>query len=497
MATFEIVKVLHGAEHLKGIKQFDAIYFGSEKVGTEFMMTGLDPPKLNWSTPLPVGPESVKYLSKLSQLPKNGPDRLAFFQEYFESPEDLLARDAFDEFAKAPYAEVVGLKDRMHHDKLVGWIQSNDVPASRRRLYLTMLGVCGTKDDLPMLEAMIRSEDRETKRALDALIACDLLLGGAERLPLIEDLFLKDPNADYTDTYAAIMALRFHGQEVDNIPKQRLVESMRHMLDRPKLADLVIPDLARWQDWESIDRLTTLFKESDEESSWVRVPVINFLKACPLPAAKQALDELAVIDPDAMKRASSFLPFAAAAPPKEQITSPGTSKPDATLTETPRTDDPSTPVAATDPAVKDSAATDATPLEVPSAPAPETEPDAMSETETVAQSAAASEQPAVGDAPATPESATSEAEADSDDSGADSDDSGVASTVSQQPVGPIAPDPPIDPSDDPPATAHGEGAASASASPSYVGMFLVGGALLLAALAIVFLLRGQRHGSTA
>jgi hypothetical protein len=74
------------------------------------------------------------------------------------------------------------------------------------------------------------------------------------------------------------------------------------------LADLVIPDLARWQDWESMDELVKLFKTADEKSSWVRVPVINFLRACPLPEAKDHLVELEKIDPAAAKRANMFFP---------------------------------------------------------------------------------------------------------------------------------------------------------------------------------------------
>ena len=201
----------------------------------------------------------------------------------------------------------------MHHDRLVRWINDRDVPASRRRLYLTMLGTCGTKDDLPMLEEMIRSDDREIKSALDAMIACYLTLKGPEGLPLIDELFLIKKDAEYTDTYAAIMALRFHGQEADIVPRERLTQSLRYMLDRPELADLVIPDLARWEDWSAMERLVDLFKQSDDKSSWVRVPVINYLRACPDPAAKTHLDELAQLDPESMKRASSFFPFAAAA----------------------------------------------------------------------------------------------------------------------------------------------------------------------------------------
>jgi hypothetical protein len=80
------------------------------------------------------------------------------------------------------------------------------------------------------------------------------------------------------------------------------------------LSDLVIPDLARWEDWESMDKLVRLFKDADEESSWVRVPVINFLRACPRPEAKAHLEELAKLDPESMQRANSFFPLGGGVP---------------------------------------------------------------------------------------------------------------------------------------------------------------------------------------
>ena len=142
-------------------------------------------------------------------------------------------------------------------------------------------------------------------------MAAYLTLKGPDGMPLVEDLFLKNKDAEYTDTYATIMALRFHGTEEKIIPRERLLVGIRTMLDRPQLADLVIPDLARWEDWSVMDRLVELFKNADEESSWVRVPVINYLRACPLPEAKERIDELAKLDPETVKRANSFFPLAA------------------------------------------------------------------------------------------------------------------------------------------------------------------------------------------
>ena len=309
-AKFQILKVLKGQELLKGKKDFETLYFGTSVAGTEFLaMAFEEKPQLAWSTPIEITTPVKPYLETILTLSKEGPDRLAFFQNYLESGEDLLARDAYDEFAKAPYKDVIGLKDRMKHEQLVQWIKDPKITASHRRLYLTMLGVCGNKNDAEMLEAMIENDSPAGKAGLDAMVAAYLTLKGPEGVSLIEDRFLKNKDAEYTETYATIMALRFHGQEEKIIPKQRLIEALRCMLDRPQLADLVIPDLARWEDWGSMESLVKLFKESNDETDWVRVPVINFLRACPLPEAKKHLEEIAKTSPEIIKRADSFFPL--------------------------------------------------------------------------------------------------------------------------------------------------------------------------------------------
>ena len=119
------------------------------------------------------------------------------------------------------------------------------------------------------------------------------------------------------DIYAAIMAMRFMGTEGKIVPRERIVTAIRHLLDRPKLADLIIPDLARWEDWTVMDKLAQLFKDAEKnKTTWVRVPVVNYLKVCPLPKAKEHLKELEKIDPDAVRRANSYFPFGGAVEPK-------------------------------------------------------------------------------------------------------------------------------------------------------------------------------------
>jgi hypothetical protein len=177
---------------------------------------------------------------------------------------------------------------------------------------LTSVG--GSALGVPLVDELVHADVRAKQQCLDALIAAYLKLKGADGLPLIEERFLKNPSAEYTQQYSTIMALRFHGEESAEIPRERLVQSLRLLLDNDEIADQVIPDLTRWEDWGVMDKLVEKFKASDEDG-WIRQPVISYL----LTAAEQpgevgdnanaAVAELEKLDPDAVKRARSYLEF--------------------------------------------------------------------------------------------------------------------------------------------------------------------------------------------
>jgi hypothetical protein len=198
------------------------------------------------------------------------------------------------------------MKDQMDRERILNFIKTTE-SVTRRRLYFTMLGVCGKDEDIKLLEDLIKSGNRKKRAGLDALIACYLTLNGDDGVDLIEKTFLADHEVDYVDTLAAVSALRFHGTEVEILSKDRIVKAVRHLLDRPKMADMIIPDLARWEDWSVMERLVKMFKEADEESNWLRVPVVTYLRACPKPEAKGYIEELRKIDPEAVQRADFFL----------------------------------------------------------------------------------------------------------------------------------------------------------------------------------------------
>jgi hypothetical protein len=315
LATFSLVTPLTGKEYFQGeaAKQpIEAIFFGDGKIGDKYLLTGVEPIRWNWSSPVKITEVAEGYLKHLGDAAEKGPERLAFFLPYLNHADPLLAQDAYEEFARAPYEDVVGIKNELEPEKLVGWIESPEVSSSSRRLYLTLLGVCGGEKQYDLLQRLMTTEDRKLRAALDAAIACWLTLRGAEGCDLIDELFIENQKSEYADTYAAIMALRFHGTESDIVPRERILVSFRKMLDRPPLADLVIPDLARWKDWSVKEKLVDVYRKADKESKnvWVRMPIVAYFRACPDADAKEVLKELEKIDPDAIRRANAtyFVP---------------------------------------------------------------------------------------------------------------------------------------------------------------------------------------------
>ncbi len=317
----KVLSVLKGDTLVKPEEQIKVVYYGTIQPGRKFMVSGADPKDIQWAC-LPITEVSEKYLLEVAKLSDDPLERLKFYQPYLQHPDGMLNRDAYDEFAISPYAVLQQLKPFIDHDQLVSWVQEPELAADRKRLYLTMLGICGEKQDLPMVAEMLRSTQGSTRGGLDALIACYLVLSGEQGLPMIDELFLDNPKAPYADTYAAIMAIRFHGTETDIIPRSSLVMSLHHILKRKDLADLVIPDLARWGDWSQIDRLVQLFTEAEPGNNFIRVPVVNYLRACPKPEAAEAIEKLKAIDPDSVRRAGSVYAIPVPAPPTK---SPATS----------------------------------------------------------------------------------------------------------------------------------------------------------------------------
>ena len=131
---------------------------------------------------------------------------------------------------------------------------------------------------------------------IDGVMFGYLLLTGSEGLELVDRLKLKSPFVldengkpvldkdgkkkplPFSETYSAMQALRSmwtYGE--GRIDKERLRQSMRILLDRPELADLVIANLARWEDWSIQDKLMGLYGAKEYNIPSIKRAIVRYM----------------------------------------------------------------------------------------------------------------------------------------------------------------------------------------------------------------------------
>lgn len=347
-ARFKIERVIVGQELLEGQDEIRAIFFGEPGEAKRYFIRGVGVKNLDWNIPMPLSDAALQYIEELLSLPDAGPERMAHFLQYLQHEDPLLAQDTYDEYARAPYSDLIAIADQIDRNQLWNWIEDRDVSPSRRSLFFTMLGVCGQQEDEERLEKMMLTDQRVLRAAAEATSALGLGLGGAITLPVTPELvameqrrkqlgfnalvgcylkltgdkgldivdkyFLADDDADPTKVYGALIALRFLAEETNEVTMDRLLESMRLVLDKPDFAEQAITDLARWEDWTVLDRLVTMFSEAPEDT-YVKEPIVAYLDQARRQEgdvgtrATVALEEIEKIDPDTVKRARSLLSF--------------------------------------------------------------------------------------------------------------------------------------------------------------------------------------------
>lgn len=316
---YQILEVVNpGQTHLKRGDVVTLPRFRSGKEGDLFLLLGTQGTELEWGSPLEVTETSFNYIRQ-APSPETPPTaRLSYFVQFLEYPDPLISNDAYAEFANAPYKDIVPLAAELPREKIRQWVADPEVPPTRLGLYGLLLGLCGTADDVPLMEQKITEKSDDFRLGIDGVMGGYLLLTGADGLELLDETKLKSREVPFSETYAAMQALRFMWTYSDRIEKDRLRQSMRILLDRPDLADLVIADLARWEDWSIIDRLMALYDAKDYDIPSIKRAIVRYLlvaskdkpqegkPADHVQRAEQHLARLRETDPKTVKQAERF-----------------------------------------------------------------------------------------------------------------------------------------------------------------------------------------------
>ncbi len=252
--------------------------YRSGKKGDLFLLTGTMGTVIEWGSPLEVTETSFNYVTQAPSTETAPETRLAYFVKFLEFPDTLISNDAYAEFANAPYKNFVPIAKQLPREKLRKWLSDPQTPQTRLGLYGMMLGLCGTPEDAELMEHKIGEKTEDFRLGIDGIIGGYLLLKGEAGLKFIDETKLRNRQVPFSETYAAMQALRFmwnYGEGV--IEKERLRASMRTLLDRPELADLVIADLARWEDWTVQDRLMGLYGAEAYDIPSIKRAIIRYM----------------------------------------------------------------------------------------------------------------------------------------------------------------------------------------------------------------------------
>lgn len=286
--TYEIVQVARkpgkaneGKTIEKG-KKITLERYRAGKRGDLLLLLGsrLKGDALEWGSPLDVSADCYNYIVDAPSLDAKPEKRLAYYLKFLEHADRMVADDAYAEFANAPYKDIAPLAKKFPHESLRKWIVSPDVPATRLGLYGLMLGLCGNDEDAALMQAKIVESNDGFRLGIEGVIWGYLMLTGEPGLETIVKSKIEDKKVMFSETFAAMQALRnvwIYGN--NRIPAERLKETMRLLLDRPEVSDLVISDLARWKDWGIQERLMELYGAEDYDIPSIKRAIIRYMIA--------------------------------------------------------------------------------------------------------------------------------------------------------------------------------------------------------------------------
>lgn len=277
---FEIKEIVHQKDKSK-LKVGGQVTFKRHRSGKEgslFLLLGRKGTNFIWDRPIEMSTACFHYMVNAPALKETTPRRLRYFLKFLEHPDQKIATDAFAEFANAPFDDIALLANELPREKLRAWLVSSKTPVPRLGLYGLLLGLCGDASDIAFMEKKITEPTKQIRMGIGGLISGYLMLTGAEGLDVIDQSKFLARDVEFSETFSAMQALSFMWTDKrERISKTRMRKSMRYLLDRPVLADMVVANLARWQDWTVIDRLMEIYEDDDYDKRAIKRAIVRYL----------------------------------------------------------------------------------------------------------------------------------------------------------------------------------------------------------------------------
>ena len=208
------------------------------------------------------------------------PERLQYYFKFLDNQDIQISGDAFLEFANADYKDVRAVAAKLPADTLVAWLNDPSTPPSHFGLYGMLLGHCGRKQDAAVLRKLLDEPKKLYTSGIDGmLVGYAILEPDAGWNYLLE--IIKDPKRDFQVRYATMNVLRFFWDyRPDAVPKAKLLEAYKLLMNHSDIADMPIEDLRKRECYDLISDIIALGKSPEfMKQTYCRKALIKFILA--------------------------------------------------------------------------------------------------------------------------------------------------------------------------------------------------------------------------
>lgn len=277
----EIWKMPADAKFQVGDVRSDSVDRAHARTGLSYLLLAKVDEKTSlpdWLDPLPASEAVLEYFRKRPQNDAPPRDHIRHIVRFLDSQDDEVSELAWEDLSERVDASPSEAKGAV----TVEWVRSKlhdpELPVTRLGTCGVLLGLHGDAEDAEWLKRKIAEPTEDFRLGIEGIVAGYLLLTGEKGMDWIDvKRFSPSAQAPFSETYAALNALRIlRARFAGRIDDERLKRSMRMLLERPELADLVIMDLARWKDWTLHDRLTQMFDDPAYQENVTKRAIVRY-----------------------------------------------------------------------------------------------------------------------------------------------------------------------------------------------------------------------------
>lgn len=288
---------------------------GRWKAGEHALLTNIG--KGRWKASPPISRACFDYALAAPDPKQEDSRRVPYFLRNLNSSDRQISDDAFVELERAPMRAIVASAKLIPREFVAARLQDDATDKLRVGLYGQMLGLAGNESDRKLLRGLIENAPGGKDSfvpGMGGIVGGYLLLAGADGLDWIDASLLKEVNQDipFWHGYGTLVAVQFMWEFGEGrISRPRLRESMRRLLDDPRIADLAINELVRWEDWSLHDRLLAMMNNPKFEEIWFKRAIMRYM------ARSSAVPpEIQAHNPDEFYKADRLIREVRAARPK-------------------------------------------------------------------------------------------------------------------------------------------------------------------------------------